>query len=314
MAPRWGIVSTIKAPTGDILRFAAWHLEQGAHRLYIYLDDPESAAFAPLKAHPKIRVRRCDDTWWEKQVGRRPVKHQVRQTSNATHAYARPAEVDWLVHIDVDEFLLPDRSIAECLALQSPDTLTLRVRPSEALSGHTHAFKAFMPPGRDRAEIVARLYPSFGPHLRGGFVSHTAGKLFVRTGLGALKVRIHNVFRGEDMNPGEAESDQITLLHCHATSWEDWLAHYGYRLQFGSYRADLPAVRPASKGGMSLNDLFRWLEAEAGQDGLRSFFDEVMSDAAGLPERLAAEGLLRRHDLDLERLVQTHFPHTKPPT
>ena len=307
--PRWGLAATIKAPTEDILRFAAWHLEQGAHRIYIYLDDPGSDAFEPLKAHRKIRVRRCDDTWWKKRQGKRPVKHQVRQSLNATHAYARPAEVDWLIHMDVDEFLVADMKIARLLAALPADTLTARVRPAEALAGSGQSFKAFIPSGPERQAIVDRLYPTFGSYLRGGFVSHTAGKLFTRTGLGDLKIRIHNAFRGEDMNPGEAELDRLTLLHCHARTWDDWLAHYRYRLAHGSYRAELPVLRPADSGGMSLHDLFRWLEAEEGEAGLRAFYDEVLSDAAGLPGRLSAEGLLLRHDLQLAPITQKHFPN-----
>ena len=75
---RWGLVAKILAPTSDILRFVAYHLEAGAHRLYIYLDDPEADAYAPLKAHPKIRVQKCDDAYWAKVGGKRPTKHQVR--------------------------------------------------------------------------------------------------------------------------------------------------------------------------------------------------------------------------------------------
>ncbi|WP_241462605.1 glycosyltransferase family 2 protein [Tateyamaria sp. ANG-S1] len=100
----WGLSATILAPAADILRFAAYHIELGAHRLYIYLDDDNPAAFNPLKDHPKVRVQTCDAAHWKKLGGRRPVKHQARQTMNATHAYHRRAEVDWLIHMDADEF------------------------------------------------------------------------------------------------------------------------------------------------------------------------------------------------------------------
>lgn len=310
--PRWGLSSTIKAPLDEILGFAAWHLEQGAHRLYIYLDDPDSDAFDILKAHPRIRVRQCGEVWWRRNGGKRPEKHQVRQTINATHAYSRKPEVDWLIHIDVDEFLWPDTGIARDLAKLPSDILTARVRPAEALAGQGQCFKAFIPTSPERQGIIERLYPTFGMHLRGGFVSHTAGKVFVRTGLENIKIRIHNAFRGQDMNPGETELDRIALLHCHARDWDDWLAHYQYRLQHGSYRSDLAPIRPPEKGGISLHDLFRWLEAEEGEAGLRAFYDEVLSDAAGLPERLGSEGLLRRHKLDPAAMIRKHFPQKCP--
>ena len=36
--PTWGLAATIKAPVAETLHFAAYHIEAGAHRLYIYLD------------------------------------------------------------------------------------------------------------------------------------------------------------------------------------------------------------------------------------------------------------------------------------
>lgn len=103
---RWGIVSTVKAPLEQILDFAAWHLDMGAHRLFLYLDDPDPEAISVLKAHPKIRVTACDASYWAKKA-QRPAKHQARQSLNARDAFNRNTQVDWLAHIDVDELLHP---------------------------------------------------------------------------------------------------------------------------------------------------------------------------------------------------------------
>jgi glycosyl transferase family 2 len=304
---RWGLSATIKAPVGDILAFAAHHLDLGAHRLYIYLDDDNPDAFAPLKAHPKIRVVTCDDAYWRKLTGRRPKKHQVRQTANATHAYDRRAEVDWLIHMDVDEFLWPDSNLSRCLEALSADVFCARVRPMESLSGDDHMYKAFIPNGPDRNTIVARLYPQFGPHVKGGFLSHLAGKLFVRTGMNDLTVKIHNVFRGSEMNPAEVELTTVALCHAHAKSWEDWIAAYRFRLKQGSYRAELAPNIPRDKGGMNMHELLQWIEADAGQAGLRAFHDELCADTPGLRARLQAEGLLRVCDLGLDAKRRKHF-------
>lgn len=305
---RWGIAATVRAPAVDILNFAAHHLDLGAHRVYIYLDAPNAEAWPYLKGHPKVRVTLCDDAHWKKVKGRRPPKHQLRQTANATHAYARRAEVDWLAHVDVDEFIWPHRPLAEILSGLGPGTNCARMRPAEALSGDGTAFKAFIPAGPAREATVARLYPRFGADVKGGFLSHLAGKLFVRTGLGPLTVKIHNVFRGEEMNPGETELDEVALLHCHAKSWQDWYDSYRYRLEHGSYRAELPPTRPRREGGVSLHELFRRIETEAGEAGLRAFHEELCADTPALRARLEKEGLLRLHDLDLTRKRREQFP------
>lgn len=245
---KWGLSATILAPAQDILRFAAYHVELGAHRLYIYLDNDNPDAFKRLKKHPKVRIQTCDSTYW-KQQGGRPVKHQVRQTKNATHAYNRRLEVDWLIHMDADEFLVPDLSVSEHLAALDANQQHARIRPMELLGGSDTAFKAYLPPGPNRARIVHATYPTFGAHVNGGFLSHVAGKLFVRTGLPDIQIRIHNAFQAGQMLPNPIEMSEVTLAHCHAKSWEAWRAAYAYRLEKGSYRAELkPAMKP-EKGG-----------------------------------------------------------------
>lgn len=305
----WGLSATILAPAADILRFAAYHLEAGAQRLYIYLDAENVQAFEALKAHPKVRVQTCDAAWWDKIGNGRPKKHQVRQTMNATHAYNRKAEVDWLIHMDADEFLVSAEPVAEILGTLASETLAARIRPMEALSGDGTAFKAFVPNGPDRNRIVQDIYPTFGAHLKGGFLSHLAGKVFVRTGLTGVRVQIHNAFQNEIMIPTEEQQAGIDLAHMHAKTWDQWHAAYRYRLAQGSYRAELAPNKPRDKGGMSMHDLFQQIEAQDPESGLKAFFDEVCADTPRLRSKLAEHGLLRQANLDLDGLLSTHFPH-----
>lgn len=307
-APRWGLVATVKAPLTDILAFAAHHLDLGAHRLYIYLDAPHPQAFAALKAHPKIRVTLCDDAYWARTGRPRPAKHQVRQVANATHAYARRAEVDWLAHIDVDEFLWPQTPpLADLLAALPSDTRAARVRPIEALAGGDGtAFKAFLP-SDTRRQLAEDLYPTFGRHIRGGFLSHVAGKLLMRTGLAGVELRIHNAMQ-DGAQIASAELASVDLCHLHAKPWQEWRATYRYRLEKGSYRPDLPPNVPREDGGMTLHDLFTHLEQSEGEAGLRALFDEVCADTPALRARLDARGLLRHRDLALDSKIQRHFP------
>ena len=304
----WGLCATIRAPAPDILRFAAYHLEQGAHRLYLYLDAANPVAYAHLKAHPKVRVQICDQAHWKKLGKKRPNRHQVRQSYNATHAYNRRAEVDWLIHMDVDEFLVSERSIAESLGDLGSGQMSARVRPMEKLGDSENAFKAFIPAGAARRATVEQIYPTFGRYIRGGFLSHLAGKLFVRTGLPNMKLQIHNAFQNDATLPKAVELGSMDLAHCHAPTWDAWRAAFDDRLKRGSYRAELPAAAPAQEGSMSLHDLFSRLYTDAGDAGLRQFYDEVIGDSPDLRARLGAHDLLRLVDLGLERVVQKHFP------
>ena len=308
----WGVVATIKADTATILRFAAYHLELGAHRIYIYLDTPNPEAQELLRAHPKARVIRCDDGYWKRHNGSRPEMHQPRQTLNATRAYNRAQEVDWVMHMDVDEFLVPSGRISDLLGALPDTTQCARARPMELLAGGDPqveaAFKTFIPAGKQREQIVSALYPTYGQHLKGGFLSHIAGKLFVRTGIDGIKFRIHNAFLNGETNPNHVELPELSLAHFHAIDWETWRAHYDYRLKEGSYRADLGPARARDRGGITMHELFNLIFEEEGEAGLRSFFDEVCTDTPALRTRLENHGHLMCTSFPFDTYRTKHFP------
>lgn len=319
--PSWGLVSTIKAPMEQVLDFCAWHLELGAKRLFIHLDEPDDALFNLLKSHSKIRPLVTDTAYWAKVNKRRPHKHQVRQSLNATRTYLQRADVDWLCHIDVDEFLIPDGAIGPVLAGLPDHCHVARIRPMESLApvgqvDSSQYFKRFVANPQQRRAVSDQVWPTFGPYLNGGFLSHVAGKIMVRTGLtdsgsNDLQLRIHNLITADGDNPGQVELDQVLLAHMHAKSWDDWLAHYRFRLAQGSYRSELKPMRPKGQGGMTLHDLFAMIEADGGETALRGFFDEVCAATPEQLQRLKAAGLL--HELatplgpQLVALRQKHF-------
>ena len=156
-APKWGVVATIKAPVRDILDFCAHHIDIGAHRLFIYLDDNNEEAYRILSDHPKVRPTLTDDAYWKRLGMKRRAKHQSRQFENARHAYGRAHDVDWLTHIDVDEFLWPlGRPLNAQLADLPSECLCTRIRPVEALAG------ADPPPARRTSDRVSDRASSAG--------------------------------------------------------------------------------------------------------------------------------------------------------
>lgn len=313
---RWGIVATIKAPAREILRFVAYHLDLGADHLFIFLDNQNPRAEAALAAHPQVTVTRTDGTYWQARGRKKPAKHQVRQTVNATHAYQQAGDLDWLLHIDVDEFLCPTRPVTDILSDIPRDVVCARVRPAEALSTDEQEgldpaatyCKAWMSGDLDRRQLEQTLYPSFGKYLRGGFVSHFVGKIFVRPGLDQMIFRIHRgTIDGQEIAP-QVALDEIELCHLHITDWASWQNSFDYRHAKGSYRSELNPTRDAGAGGLSMHELFAFLLQEGGEDALRSFFDEVCLARPDLLQQLRAQGLLRVYHLDLAAKCKRHFP------
>ncbi|MBT9382512.1 glycosyltransferase family 2 protein [Pseudooceanicola sp. CBS1P-1] len=311
MSPRWGIVCTLKAPPERVLDFAAWHLELGATRLHLHFDDPADPALPLLRAHPRIRTVACDSGWWRRISGFRPKRHQARQTANATHCYRHKCRLDWLAHIDVDEFLLPEAPLPGLLAALPGDCHSARVHAIEALwsavpEGDTVHFRAAHRDPAARRASSARSDPEFGAWLTGGLLSHTNGKIFARPGLPEAEFRIHNLLTPAGPNPGEVVLGRCALGHFHAGAPAHWLAQFRFRHARGSYRAEL---RPPRPGTPNLHAHLAALEAREGEAGLLRFHAATCRDTPELRRRLAAEGLLRCHEMPLTALRQRHFPH-----
>ncbi|MDA7426629.1 glycosyltransferase family 2 protein [Thalassococcus lentus] len=302
---RWGLVSTIKAPLPQIARFAAHHIEMGASLIQIYLDQPDHQAEEFLTRHPAIRITQCDDVYWQDTGKPRMAAHQQRQAHNATRSLrALEHSLDWLGHIDVDEFILSDGRLSDRLATVPPACALARIPPAEALASEDgtpcHFKLTHKQAGVPKAQLQD-IYPTFGMHLYGGFLSHTSGKVFARTGIPDTRLGIHTLkYRGADAT-NRIKPDGLYLAHMHAPSWDHFRNHLEFRRSKGSYRAR--SERPE----LGQAELLGFLADEEGDEGLRAFFDEVCADTPELRKKLGQHKMLLRCELDLDAAVSRVF-------
>lgn len=312
---RWGIVATVKATAKEIISFAAHHLELGADEIHLYLDCPCPRAEEALADQPKVKIVNTDAKYWRmrrpREEHQRPPMHQARQFANAKWAYMHN-DVDWLIHIDVDEFLWAEKDIREQLSALPAEALCARIRPLEAMSTEGQNFPQGQLPFKSaalewdlRRQQTREFYPTYGDFLNGGFLSHLAGKMAVRTNQPDMMVRIHNVIQNGVQNPGEEELPDLTLCHLHAYDWDQWRKSLNYRRRKGSYRAELapPVAPPGTKpdpDAPNLNRLFDEIEASGGEPALRAFYDEVCLATPELQSRLERFGHFHLRNLDLQ--------------
>lgn len=301
--PRWGLVSTVRGSLRQIARFAAHHLELGAERIDLYLDEPDPAVFAAL-AHPRLHLTACDAAWWDAVGKDRPEQHQLRQSHNATRSY-RNSDLDWLGHIDVDEFLLTEAPVASSLLAAGQEFAQLRMAPAEVLcssDGAIRHFKLTREAAGQPVSVSEEIYPTFGMHLRDGFISHTAGKVFARTGISGARMGIHSLKIDGVRLANSGTLPGIYTGHLHAPDWDHFRAHLEFRRTKGSYRD-----RPESTR-MGMAPLLDFLQEESGEAGLRQMFDELCADTPELRARLTKYNMLLTHRLDLDAAVARVFP------
>lgn len=292
----WGIVATVKAAPEKVRAFAAHHLSLGAAHLWLCFDDPADPTAA--LAHPQITAIPCDAAHWSR-LGTRPDRHQNRQSKNAQAVYRR-CTLDWLAHLDVDEFLWPERPVADILSTLPPAQILCRAEPFEAM--HDPAlpddiFTAQQFRGSLKKPFTHLRAPVLGPYaaiLPEAMLSHANGKALFRTGIPGLSPRLHGAFLNGTRLPGPPFQPGLALLHFHAQNRADWLAALPFRLTRGAYQ-----YHP---------DLQSFLAAATPQQ-VAAFYDETQTLTPAKTEMLRSESRLINASLALRRSIPQHFPH-----
>jgi Glycosyl transferase family 2 len=292
----WGVVSTIKAPDDKVLAFAAHHLSLGAGHLWLYIDDPDQPVPAALGSHPRVTVTLCDEAHWARVGKTRPPQHQNRQTHNARYTYRHMVTTDWIVHIDVDEFLLPSRTVADVLDEAPPDTIAMKLEPFEAmhdplLPDDIYTAREFR--GALRHEHWPRRRAALGPYrkvIRDGMLSHTVGKVVYRTRIPGLLPRLHAVMVDKVFVPTPVWQPDIKLLHFHSQDKAAWLAALPFRMTRGAYQ-----FRPELQAFL----------ADATPDEIDKFYRRTQILSTDLREELVKVGRVIIADLGLRAKVQS---------
>lgn len=310
MPASWGVVATVKEDAGVIRSFVAHYKTIGAAEIHLFFDDPDDPAAAIAQAVAGVQVTRCGEDHWK---GRRPETHQARQKRNANLAYRR-CRTDWLIHLDADELLHAPLPIGRVLERLDRDRTAARVMPAEAMvpprRDGVSVFRLPLPDSPRGRRIGERVFGGLARYLDRGFLSHTAGKCFVRTGIADMTLSIHDPFLGGVRLTPPWLPDTL-LLHLHGDDEDRWLAAVGRRLSTGAYQARLNDLRKRRQrrqgGGPGRHAYLTDLMAREGEEGLRRFFRRVsVYDASKRP--LRRHGLVVKLRLWLPEKVETWFP------
>jgi hypothetical protein len=297
MTAAWGLACTLKATVEQTQAFVAYHLGLGATEIWLFFDDPDDPAADRVAGLPAVRAIRCDTAHWTR-VGERPDRHQGRQSRNMKYAYRR-TKLPWLGHIDVDEYLLPRKPVAEVLAAQHPDWIEMRMAPWEALHDPNlpddiftaRHFRAGLR-GDDKAALRDLAFGQYAPALSAGVLSHAVGKCFLRTGIAGLQPRLHGAFLNGERLRGRPHHPDVALLHFHAEDPARWFDRLDFRLSRGAYQYNEPMAV--------------WLK-QATEVERHAFYDRVQAPGPELRDRLQAAGALIEADLGLRARVEEMF-------
>lgn len=298
--PRAAIVSTVKAPLDQLLTWVGHHRRVGFERFFLFFDDPDDRAIAPVGALPGVQAVPCGPGWWSGEESGRPPQLVARQRVNLHRGMeaAREAGQHWVAHIDADELVRPLRPLPALLSGQLADALRLDLR--EAVSERTDYASIFdartfkVPPGRLQ-HAAARLLGCRRAIRHGDFFrGHRESKTLVRLGGRVRRMGIHKPLECEAGARIEW-TDEIQLLHFDCIGFEDWNAKWSDRLNGDSFGR---GIRPARQAQFA-----DYVDAaRQGLEARRELFREtqmIPSREAAILHRL---GLLETIDLDRTKI------------
>jgi Glycosyl transferase family 2 len=228
--PTWGVVMTVNEPSALVISNAAWHISTGAQEVHLYFDRPNDPVLQTVAAIQQVRVVECNEEYWSRANVKRPHSQTRRQFINANDAL-KHCSVDWLAHIDADEFLLQNSPIQRELKSIQEIGAALHFDVRERVYFHnSSACSIFDGAFRSRSQMPAALDRSiFGElnrYLQRGLLSHCAGKTAVPTNQDFL-LGVHSAYKGRRSGESRAasfKSKSTVLLHFDGMTPLHWIA------------------------------------------------------------------------------------------
>lgn len=300
MSAPWSVITIMKEPLQQSLRFAAWYLSQGAEMLIIFFDDPADPALPILSQHPRIQTVACTKEVWERLDIPGDIRFSRRQNMIMTRTY-HAISGGWVLFVDGDELLMcNDRRFGDILADQPDDIVSVRVKTAELIRTETPqdetCFRLPMRIGASRA-----VYQDKASHFarkRFGLVGHANGKSATRSEIPDLRLRQHWAQKPDGTRVAEQEIGPergAYLLHMYEQGFDNWCAKVEWRKNSRGFSPGLTerieAALAAPDREKQLRALYRTLH--------------VVDDAT--LARMEEHGALLRVSLDFEALVAHHF-------
>ena len=312
----WGVVATVSEPLPLVLAYVAHHLGRGARRVWLFLDRPDPVLERAVAHLPQVETIRADPEAWEALHGMpRPAHGPGRQVVNHQMIYAR-GEVEWLLHLDADEYLRSVRPVEDVLA-EMPDGIDwiwlilgerVRWRGAPVRRIFEGVFRRPLVPGRfgKAAEAHARaVYGDTATRLLHGLSGHILSKSLLRRGRADFLPAVHHPHLrggGDPLKLPHRRPNGMRLLHFDGITPYSW----GVKLRRAAAGPDADRRSPARQAQ------FARVRAE-GHDAAKmlAMHDELLTIDAGQAEKLRELDALDERPFDPLPAVRRFFPHER---
>ncbi|MDD9722140.1 glycosyltransferase family 2 protein [Sulfitobacter sp. PR48] len=298
---KWSVVAILREPREVLERFVAWHLHQGADRIFLYFDDPEDPGIAAMdRFGDRVVVTRCTEAFWEELGVLDAVNFTKRQNAAILHAY-RQIKDGWVAVVDGDELMWSrDRPLSEVLASLPESDRSVVFRPVEYVNFPQQPdrllFRRFID-----GDLLDKVFGIFAVYMNRnrGFAGHVTGKTLTRAGLEVSRAHPHWFVdaQGKRITDGSKTLDDgCALLHFYFLNYADWRRKADFRLKaFRNGRRDLLLAK--------MNRLVKL----GRERKLRHLWSRLHQITPEQHDTMKAHDLLLELDMDMKGIVHQYF-------
>jgi hypothetical protein len=244
------IITTMKAPPGEVQLFVNYHLNIGIDKLIIYVDDPEDAALEIYRNHKDVIVKPCDDEHWHRVAGGRSAVLAERIVSNFLDGIeiAKDLGCEWVTLIDGDELLYSTDNIVESLNESGADVVRYDLREAISLREdydnifEADTFKVYSKGAKLKlARFLGCRVATYGnTYFNGHKASKSAYRLDSIDRVEEFGVHHPRVY---DRKLIRKKSRNIKLLHYDCVGYDSWNAKIRSRINGTAVSMKMPRSR-----------------------------------------------------------------------
>lgn len=229
----WSVVTTVRAPAYQVNEFLEHYVGLGAEKIYLFFDDKEFASYDHGRFAGKVISFVCDDSYWETvllvpplndRTGR-PAAVERRQGVNAL--YAREIMYSqWLLHVDIDEFIYVKKDVAEVLSSYPETVFSVLLRTLEAVYDEVklqgqETQTVYFKKSVQQPELLRQIYSDeLLACATNGLWGTVIGKSFIRKAPEIKSMSVHWPSPVDASLTKNAPTNFIDLLHFEGQSYE----------------------------------------------------------------------------------------------
>jgi hypothetical protein len=274
---------------------------------------------AAISDIPQVYTFQANQYEYKKLHGDEWTKKSPRRQHAACKHARSLTRADWLCHIDIDEFLIPDIPFEDFLGSLPGEIVSVHINNAERVFNTSKTYGNILsgvyriPIRKLQTTCIDMVYGCIGEYLGLGLSGHTKGKAFTRVSSANTWIAVHETraLNASDLSSVTVQYPGVGMVHFDVMTLNHWTAKMLSRLERD------PGARIAIQEGKSylkgmkkgrrkiIGDI---ILADGDHQKIAQIYDAITTLKPEQSKTLDDAGLLFKTNLDFTAALPKYFP------